>query len=51
MEKKENSIYFKPIVTFRLSKKALEKLEQLAKNENKTRTQILVQMINKHLGL
>ncbi|MGL4641569.1 MAG: ribbon-helix-helix protein, CopG family [Cetobacterium sp.] len=34
-----------------MSKKTLEKLEQLAKEENKTRTQILVQMINKHLGL
>ncbi|MGL4654257.1 ribbon-helix-helix protein, CopG family [Cetobacterium sp.] len=51
MEKKENSIFFKPIVTFRLSKQILEKLEALAKQEKKTRTEIIVQMINKGLGL
>ncbi|MGL5202277.1 MAG: hypothetical protein ACRCZO_03950 [Cetobacterium sp.] len=51
MEKKENSIYFKPIVTFRISKKTLEKLEEKAKIENKTRTQLLIQIINRHLDL
>ena len=51
MEKKENSIYFKPIVTFRLSKKVLEKLEKRAKEERKTRTEVIVNMINKGLGL
>ncbi|MGL5935760.1 MAG: ribbon-helix-helix protein, CopG family [Cetobacterium sp.] len=49
MEKKH--YYFSPVVSFRLSKNLLNKIDSLAKTERKTRTAIIIALLARALDL
>ena len=44
-------LYFSPVVSFRLSKKLLSKIDSLAKEQRKTRTAIILSLLATALDL